>query len=238
MRMHSENNVYGKIIKTMLITSSGAEGINLRNTRYVHIVEPYWNIVRIEQVVGRARRICSHEDLPVEMRTVQIFMYVSAFTEEQIKSKDHIEMMIKDISRTNNTPITTDENLLEIARVKDTTNQQILKIMKETAIDCRLYNTNPDEPLVCYGVGDIKTNEFLSYPTLERDVAERMIANVKKVTWIAKEIFFKNVPHPYALNTKTGKIYTMANYKNAVQTGEQLVPVAKFDAKEKKVVPI
>jgi hypothetical protein len=195
-----------------MITSAGAEGINLRNTRYVHVVEPYWNMVRIEQVIGRARRICSHNDLPVEMRTVQVFMYVASFTETQIKSKDHIELMIKDISRIDKkTPITTDENLLEIAQVKDTTNQQILKIMKETAIDCRLYNTNPDEPLVCYGLGDIKTNEFLSYPTLERDIAEKMIANVKKVNWTAKEILLKGVP--YALNTKTGKIYTMSNYK-------------------------
>jgi hypothetical protein len=163
-------------------------------------------------------------------------MYVAAFTEEQMKSKDYIEMMIKDISRMKKTPITTDENLLEIAQVKETTNEQILKIMKETAVDCRLYNTNPDEPLVCYGVGDIKTNEFLSYPTLDRDIAEKMVANVKKVTWIAKEILLKGVP--YALNTKTGKIYTMANYKNAVQTGEQLVPVAKYDAIEKRVVPV
>ena len=36
-----------------MITSSGAEGINLRNTRFVHIVEPYWHNVSVEQVVGR-----------------------------------------------------------------------------------------------------------------------------------------------------------------------------------------
>ena len=37
------NNHYGEIIKIMMITSSGAEGINLKNTRFVHIVEPYWH---------------------------------------------------------------------------------------------------------------------------------------------------------------------------------------------------
>ena len=54
----------GEIIKVLMITSSGSEGINLRNTRYVHIMEPYWHPVRMEQVIGRARRICRHKDLP------------------------------------------------------------------------------------------------------------------------------------------------------------------------------
>ena len=44
----------GEIIKVFMITSSGSEGINLRNTRYVHIMEPYWHPVRTEQVIGRA----------------------------------------------------------------------------------------------------------------------------------------------------------------------------------------
>ena len=38
LRKQHENNIYGEIIKIFMITASGAEGINLRNTRYVHIV--------------------------------------------------------------------------------------------------------------------------------------------------------------------------------------------------------
>ena len=34
-----------------MITSSGSEGITLRNTRYVHLVEPYWHPVRTDQVI-------------------------------------------------------------------------------------------------------------------------------------------------------------------------------------------
>ena len=60
----SSNNLYGEIIKVIMITASGAEGISLKNVRYVHITEPYWHPVRITQVIGRARRICSHNDLP------------------------------------------------------------------------------------------------------------------------------------------------------------------------------
>ena len=67
------NNNLGEIIKILMITSSGSEGITLKNTRYVHIMEPYWHPVRTDQVIGRARRICSHKDLPPELRTVEVF---------------------------------------------------------------------------------------------------------------------------------------------------------------------
>ena len=63
LRKMAANNNMGEVIKGFMITSSGAEGITLRNTRHVHIVEPYWHPVRSEQVIGRARRICSHQAL-------------------------------------------------------------------------------------------------------------------------------------------------------------------------------
>jgi hypothetical protein len=82
----SANNFMGQIIKVLMITASGAEGISLRNVRYVHIMEPYWHPVRIEQVIGRARRICSHNDLKEErLRTVNVMLYVMSFTPKQMR---------------------------------------------------------------------------------------------------------------------------------------------------------
>jgi len=78
------NNNHGEIIKVFMITSSGAEGISLKNTRYVHILEPYWHPVRMEQVIGRARRICSHENLPDDERRVNVYLYLMRFTDEQL----------------------------------------------------------------------------------------------------------------------------------------------------------
>jgi len=62
----------GEVIKIFWITSSGSEGIDLKNTRYVHIMEPYWRPVRPEQVIGRARRFKSHIELPKEYQTVEV----------------------------------------------------------------------------------------------------------------------------------------------------------------------
>ena len=59
-----------------MISSSGAEGINLHNVRQVHITEPFWNETVIKQVIGRAFRQCKHADLPLEDRTVDVFRYI------------------------------------------------------------------------------------------------------------------------------------------------------------------
>ena len=102
----------GEVIKIIMITSYGAEGINLRNTRFVHVVEPYWNMVRLDQVVGRARRICSHHDLPENLRTVQVFLYISTLSEKQSNDDNNKELIIRDVSKLDKkTPITTDESL-------------------------------------------------------------------------------------------------------------------------------
>ena len=84
LKQISTSNVMGEVIKVLMISSSGAEGINLKNVRYVHITEPYWHPVRVEQVIGRARRICSHEALPEDLRTIEVFYYLMKFSEEQL----------------------------------------------------------------------------------------------------------------------------------------------------------
>ena len=61
----------------MIISSAGAEGISLECVRQVHILEPFWNYVRIDQVLGRAIRMKSHLDLPKEDRNVEQYLYLS-----------------------------------------------------------------------------------------------------------------------------------------------------------------
>jgi chemotaxis protein histidine kinase CheA len=237
LRAISENNFMGAVIKIMMITSSGAEGINLRNTRFVHIVEPYWNMVRLEQVIGRARRICSHEDLPPNMRNVKVFCYISSLTEEQKTNEKNIELRISDVSRLTQTPITTDEYLFEIANIKNNINQQILRGVKETAIDCSLYSAGSDEKLACYfGNLDIKTNMFLSYPTLDLDKTEKIEVNVKTVKQRATKITVGKTD--YAWNQATNEVYLYDNYKAHKEGTEELRVYGKLDMKSKKIVRV
>jgi hypothetical protein len=231
-----ENNLYGEIIKIFMITSSGAEGINLKNTRFVHLVDPYWHMVRMEQVIGRARRICSHQELPEDMRTVKVFLYLAVLSEEQKTSKNNIELRIRDISRKDHkTPVTTDEDLFEIASIKDKTNKTILKAVKETAIDCSVYaGKNTEESLVCYGYGKVSSNDFGSFPSFQRDMIENPEKNVRKTTWKAQRIKEHGVE--YALNAVTKEVYTMENYEDHQKTGADLVMIGRLVKKGEKYV--
>jgi len=70
-------NKYGEYLQIMIISSAGAEGISLTCVRQVHILEPFWNYVRVDQVLGRAIRMKSHLDLPKEERNVEQYLYLS-----------------------------------------------------------------------------------------------------------------------------------------------------------------
>lgn len=213
------NNYYGEVIKILMITASGAEGINLENTRFVHIVEPYWHMTRIDQVIGRARRICSHKNLPEEMRNVKVFMYMSSFSEEQVTGKKHIDLMSRDNSRLKKNPITTDEYLFENASIKNNLNNQILKSIKETAIDCNLYSQlNKGENLVCYGnqYGKVTSADFSAYPILEKDAKEKDDINIQEITVKLSKITTANGTQ-YVYNKENQELYDYNVYANSKQ---------------------
>ena len=65
----------------ILISSSGAEGISLKAVRQVHVMEPFWNYIRVDQVLGRAARMESHIDLPESERNVEQYLYLSMLPE-------------------------------------------------------------------------------------------------------------------------------------------------------------
>ena len=237
IRLKGVDNRNGEVIKIFMITSSGAEGINLTNTRFVHIMEPYWNLVRLEQVIGRARRICSHESLPVAMRTVKVFLYLSVLSQEQSTSEKHIELRIRDLSRFDHkTPVTTDEYLLEVALLKDAINRQILTAIQSTAMDCSLYSESMnafakrsgEPPLVCYGFGKVTSNAFSTYPTLEEDLTKGETANVNERREKVAVVEFRYEGENYVKNMKNGEIYTRANYEDAQENDVDLVVVGKM----------
>lgn len=64
-------------VDLVLVSSTGAEGLNFERRRFVGIMEPYWNYARIAQVAARAIRTDSHAELPEDQRNVQIGIYLS-----------------------------------------------------------------------------------------------------------------------------------------------------------------
>ena len=216
------NNNMGEVIKVLMITSSGSEGINLRNTRYVHIMEPYWHPVRLEQVIGRARRICSHKDLPKALQTVEVFVYLMIFSEAQLNSDEAIELKKKDLSKSvPRVPITSDQNLFEISEIKANLTSQLTDAIKESAFDCYIYSNGK-----CVNFGDPTNDKFSYIPNYENQQNDTTVqANKMKIEWIGKSVTINGVEYIYKrINDFTLDLYNKETYMNALED-ESVVPL-------------
>jgi len=197
-----------------MITSSGSEGINLRNTRYVHLMDPYWHPVRFEQVIGRARRICSHKDLPVELQTVEVFVYLMVFTKEQLKSDEAIELKLKDLSKaTPRVPFTSDQYLFEISENKLKLTNQLTEAIKETAFDCFLYSNGK-----CVNFGNPTIDKFSYVPDFtEQQNDTTVIANKQMIQWKGKPITINHVEYvSRRMSDDMFYIYDKESYERAL----------------------
>ena len=65
--------------RVLLISSSGAEGLDLKGTRKLQVLEPHFNPAKTDQVVGRGIRYKSHEHLPEDQRNVEVERYMSTY---------------------------------------------------------------------------------------------------------------------------------------------------------------
>jgi len=124
------NNRDGSQIKIILGSSSIKEGVTLLRVQEVHIMEPYWNWSRMDQIMGRAIRFCSHKDVELEKRLVNVYIYLAVHPE--------IGMSI-------------DEKIMQIAIQKQKINLEFERAMREAAIDCELFkNANLDSTnIIC-----------------------------------------------------------------------------------------
>ncbi len=157
-------NLHGEICKVFMITGAGAEGLSLRAVRAVHIMEPYWNAVRTDQVKGRAIRICSHEDLPLEERYVKIYTYITKFS-EHMKAAKMIDLQITQLDNNK----TSDEHVQMLSDTKTKVNSEFLQCLKEAAVDCVL-NESENERVQCYLIeGNSLTSAY--DPRIEVDKA-------------------------------------------------------------------
>ena len=156
-----------KLLCVLMATSSGAEGINLKNTRHLHILEPHWNPARHDQVIGRGIRLCSHatrqvlsegaikvEPVPTEERTIRISFYVSVFSKDQAASNTAFNIVpirrADTGSKKYDAPtgaggrapdafMTSDEFLYEVSYEKEKITAGITRLIKQAAVDCEIH---------------------------------------------------------------------------------------------------
>lgn len=69
---NNQKNINGELVKIMLGWPAIKEGVSLLRVKYVHMIEPWWNWSKMDQIIGRAIRFCSHKDLWKNERNVKI----------------------------------------------------------------------------------------------------------------------------------------------------------------------
>ena len=161
-QLKGKTNLRGELLKILFITQSGAEGISLKNVRQVHVTEPYWNKNRIDQVIGRANRTCSHFSLPKNERNFTVYRYTMKFTTAQKNQNDMI------ISR-HDKLLSTDQIIYQIASRKAALIDQFLQAMKNSSVDC---NLNKYTQCMAFPI-DISNNHTYSFD-IEKDVKDHL----------------------------------------------------------------
>lgn len=126
--LNSPKNARGEIINLLLLSSTGAEGLDLKGIRHIHIMEPYWNMARIQQIKARGVRFKSHEHLAVNEQNVQVFIYLSVYPKEMPKSQSIDEL-------------TTDNYIYHRAIDNQIIIDKFLKLFVNTSVDCSIHKS-------------------------------------------------------------------------------------------------
>ena len=230
-KMNSTNK-HGEVLEILMTTKQGAEGLNTRNVRQLHVVEPYWNPVRLDQVIGRAVRISSHLELPKEERNVDIYIYLSKAKTSQLKRNITMANDAKGTGKTS------DEVLYDIAERKRHIMNIMLGMMKDSAIDCSINladNMRDDSKIKCLHLASKNNHSYTHNPDLvdELKKSERD-TRVQTVKQIFKPIIVKRKNDKMKVYLHNDKIYDF----EAVESGRQGRPIGEItvNSKGKKTI--
>ena len=222
-----ENNYYGEVINMLMTTRTGAEGLDLKEVRYIHITESYWQNVLINQIIGRGVRNESHLNLPPKDRTVEVFIYMATITPNLVRNITHIDVR-NDVYKYPNPVladkafkvVSSDEYLYLNAERKSVIIDEFQKLMKETAFDCALnYRDNTQNPinkgLVCMDYHSKNRDDYIFTPSIEDTVQNIVFAQEKVV--VEEYGSFINNGKVYVYNKTPNKEGRMYIYDESVK---------------------
>ena len=112
------DNKNGEKVRVILISKAGSEGIDFKNIRQIHIMEPWYNMNRIEQIIGRGVRNLSHCQLPFEQRNVEIYLHSTLFEGSDEEAADLYVYRLAE------------RKAIQIGKVT--------RLLKESSVDCIL----------------------------------------------------------------------------------------------------
>lgn len=119
VQLKRNENANGSEIRFVIASPKVSEGVDFRNVRQIHVLDPWFNMSRIEQVIGRGMRTCSHSRLPFEEQNCTVYLHVCRYPDSTKETVD--EYIYRTFVET---------KAVRIAKVK--------RVIMESAIDCDL----------------------------------------------------------------------------------------------------
>ena len=187
---NDKDNKDGKNIKVIIISESGTEGLDFKNIRQVHIFEPWYNVNRLEQTIGRAVRNYSHYDLPEAKRNTTIYQYVNRSNNNNVESIDF--------------------RMYRISENKQKNISKIEKIMKENSLDCNLNEkilsfkninkniitsdkSNKGHKLIKYDIGDKPFSRLCDYGECDFKCSQKIDFNKINSSTFNKDVLYYEI---------------------------------------------
>jgi superfamily II DNA or RNA helicase len=113
---NSPENFDGSVVKVALVSGVGGEGVDYKCVRELHVVEPWYNMSRIEQLIGRGVRNCSHSALPPQQRNCTIYLHATRLQDRE----------------------TWDLYMYRMAEAKQLRISRLEHVIKRNAMDCHM----------------------------------------------------------------------------------------------------
>ena len=113
----NKENTNGELVKVIIISRAASEGLDFKNIRQVHILEPWYNMNRNEQIIGRGVRNLSHCNLPFEERNVEIYLHGTILDKDEEAADLYVYR-------------SAEKKAVQIGRVT--------RLLKEISVDCQL----------------------------------------------------------------------------------------------------
>jgi hypothetical protein len=164
---NSEKNINGNLIKLLLISAAGSEGISLNATRWCILFEGYWNSTRLNQVIHRGIRHDSHLNLPNDERNMQPYLLLAKTLDDNLS---------------------TDEEIYNSATENQKNINRYLNLVKKTSIDC----LNTEDCFICQPTNMPLYIEDIALDIESPIICEKILTEDIKVTSIIIKVNTSN----------------------------------------------
>jgi len=137
-----KDNKYGDLCQIIIGSQKMAVGLTLNCIRQIHFVSPWWNIPSLIQAFGRGYRLGSHDELLEGEKYINLYRHVAVDEVESKKDGYKIaEAFPPGVYFSSKETI--DIYMYRVSQMKEFSNSEIYRFMKEVAWDCPLaYNRN------------------------------------------------------------------------------------------------